>query len=209
MSDRIGRGRRQDCANDAEPYPPGGAAAGVPFRQVLSIMREDWETHYRDPTRAGLHALVVQRFGAWRRGLPPGPGRLAASIVYHFLWAFVRNVYSIEVEDTARVGRRIRIGHQGTVVIDGNAVIGDNCIIRHNVTIGLASESGGAPRIGRDVEIGTGAVLLGDISIGDRARIGPNAVVVSDVPADATAYAPPARQLKKASLSTPGAPPAT
>jgi serine O-acetyltransferase len=182
--------------SDSETYPPGGAAAGLPFRQVLSIMREDWETHDRDASRAGLHALVLQRYAAWRLGFPPGPRRKALSAVRHILWAFVRNVYGIEVHDTARIGRRVKIQHQGAVVIDGEAAVGDNCLIQHNVTIGRAEEGGGAPRIGRDVVVGPGSVLAGDIAIGDRARIGPNAVVMVDVPADGTAFASPARQIR-------------
>jgi serine acetyltransferase len=180
---------------DAQTYPPGGAAAGRPFREVLSIMREDWETHDRDATRAGLQALLLQRYAAWRLGLPPGPKRKALSALRHVLWSFVRNVYGIELHDTARIGRRVRIEHQGGIIIDGNSVIGDNCLIRQNVTIGLAQQGTGAPRLGRGVQIGPGAVLAGDITIGDRARIGPNAVVLVDLPADATAFAPPARQI--------------
>jgi serine O-acetyltransferase len=165
------------------------------FRDLLSIMHEDWEMHDRDATRAGLHALLLHRYATWRLGLPPGPRRKALSGARHVLWAFVRNVYGIEVHDTARIGRRVRIAHQGAVVIDGDAVIGDDCLILHNVTIGRAEEGGGAPRIGREVVIGPGAVVIGDITVGDRARIGPNAVVVVDVPADGAAFASPARQL--------------
>lgn len=183
---------------DREPYPPGGAAAGRPFREVLSIMREDWETHRRDVTRPGLQALLLQRYAAWRLGLPPGPKRKAMSAIRHILWIFVRNVYGIELHDTARIGRRVRIEHQGAIIIDGDAVIGDDCLIRHNVTIGRAQQGGGAPCVGRNVHIAPGAVLAGDITIGDGARIGPNAVVVVDVPADTTAFAPPARQLPSA-----------
>lgn len=181
--------------SDADSYPPGGAAAGVPLREVLSIMREDWETHSRDLSQAGLHALLLQRYGAWQLGLPPGPRRKALSAVRRVLWAFVRNVYGIELHDTARIGRRVRIEHHGPTIVDGNAVIGDECLIRQNVTIGLSQQGSGAPRLGREVHIGPGAVLVGDITIGDRARIGPNAVVLVDVPADATAFAPPARQI--------------
>jgi serine O-acetyltransferase len=165
------------------------------FRQLLSIMREDWETHGRDATRAGLHALLLHRYATWRLGLPPGARRKALSAARHVLWRFVRNIYGIEVHDTARIGRRVRIAHQGVVVIDGDAVIGDDCLILHNVTIGRAEKGGGAPRIGRDVVIGPGAVVIGDITIGDRARIGPNAVVIVDVPPDGAAFAPPARQI--------------
>ena len=158
-------------------------------------MREDWETHRRDVTRPGLHALLLQRYAVWRLGLPPGLRRKALSAIRHILWISVRNIYGIELHDTATIGRRVRIEHQGIVVVDGDAVVGDDCLILHNVTIGRAQQYGGAPRVGRDVVIGPGAVLAGDIDIGDGARIGPNAVVLVDVPAGATVFAPPARQI--------------
>lgn len=191
QGDRLG-------VSDNLPYPPGGAAAGRPFREVLSIMREDWEVHRRDATQPGLHALLLQRYAAWRLGLPAGPRRAALSAVRHVLWILVRNVYGIELHDTARIGRRVRIVHQGRLVIDGEASIGDDSVIRHNVTIGRVRDLGGAPRIGNNVDIAPGAVLAGEITIGDRARVGANAVVISDVPADTTVFAPPARQLPNA-----------
>ena len=195
VSEDSRAGVQGPAPRDPEGYPSGRAAEAMRFREVLSIMREDWERHDRDATRAGLHALLLHRYAVWRLGLPPGPRRKALSAARHLLWTFVRNVYGIEVHDTARIGRRVRIEHQGAVVIDGDAEIGDDCLILHNVTIGRAEEGGGAPRIGRDVVIGPDAVVIGDITIGDRARIGPNAVVVVDVPADGAAFASPARQL--------------
>ena len=55
----------------------------------------------------------------------------------------------------------------------------------------------GAPKIGNNVLIGAGAVLLGDISIGEHAQIGANAVVTHDVPAYTVAVGVPARVVKK------------
>jgi serine O-acetyltransferase len=158
-------------------------------------MHEDWVTHGREASRAGLHAILLFRYSAWRLTLRPSVGRKALSTIRHALWPLVRNVYGIELHETATIGRRVRIEHSGTVVIDGAAVIGDDCLILHNVTIGRAEEGGGAPRIGRSVVIGPGAVIAGEIEVGDRARIGPNAVVLVDVPADTTVFAPPGRQI--------------
>jgi serine O-acetyltransferase len=76
-------------------------------------------------------------------------------------------------------------------------VIGDDCVIRQNATIGAL---GGerpleAPRLGRGVQVGVGAVILGPVTIGDGARIGPNAVVMTDVPAGATVFVNPPRMM--------------
>lgn len=181
-----------------ETVEPGGAAAGMSFRSLLALMREDWETHDRHLSRGGLQAVLVQRFGAWRLGLPPGVPRKAASLVYRLLNARLQNVYGICLYDTTRLGRRIEIAHHSGVVIGAAAVIGDGCLIRQNVTIGIADwGEKGSPRLGRDVEVGAGAVIVGGVTIGDGARIGPNAVVVSDVPAGATAFAAPARRMQR------------
>jgi serine O-acetyltransferase len=106
----------------------------------------------------------------------------------------VRNVYSIELTSATRIGRRLRLAHEGGVVIHPNVVIGDDCLIRQNVTIGIATDDAtAAPTLGNRVEVGAGAVIIGGITIGDDARIGPNAVVTSNVPPGAMAVAAPAR----------------
>jgi serine O-acetyltransferase len=187
----------QSSAAGAEAQPGDGAAAPAPANvaELISLMREDWVTHQRQATRAGLHAMLLYRYSSWRLTLRPGLGRKALSAVRHAIWPFVKNVYGIELHETARIGRRVRIEHSGTVVIDGTAIIGDDCLILHNVTIGRVQDAGRAPRIGRNVIIGPGAIIAGDVTVGDRARIGPNAVVMVDVPADATVFAPPGRQI--------------
>lgn len=161
-------------------------------------MREDWETHDRRLSRAGLQALLVQRFGAWRLGLRSGPPRKSASLLYKTLNTLVQNVYGIALYDTTRLGRRIKIVYHGGIVIGQEAEVGDGCLIRQNVTIGVADWGDkGSPRLGRNVELGAGAVLIGGITIGDGARIGPNAVVLSDVPPGGTAFASPARRMQR------------
>lgn len=53
------------------------------------------------------------------------------------------------------------------------------------------------PTVGNDVMIGAGAVILGDIKIGDKAKVGANAVVLEDIPANSTAVGAPARIIKR------------
>jgi len=180
---------------DAAP-PPGGAAAGLSFRQLLRLMREDWRTHRQQPSRPGLQAVWVQRFGAWRYGLPVA-ARKPASLLYRVLHVFVRNVYGIEVFDATRLGRRVLIAHQGGIVIDWEAEIGDGSVIHHNVTIAPAEHRiGGAPRLGRNVFVGAGTIIVGAITIGDGARIGPNVVVTRNVPPEALLFAPAPRTIE-------------
>lgn len=81
----------------------------------------------------------------------------------------------------------------GQVVIDGLVNIGAGTAIRPWVTIGLIEGKFAGPTIGRNVMIGTGAKVLGPVTVGDRASIGANAVVMLDVPPGATAVGVPAR----------------
>lgn len=164
---------------------------------LLPLLREDYRTHNRDWTRPGFRAIATYRLGVWAQGLH---GRLLKRVVgrvYLALHRFVRNNYTIEVHRTARIGRRVKIAHQGGIVIHRFADIGDECVIRQNVTLGAASEATHqlGPRLGTRVDVGAGAVIIGQVRIGDGAKIGPNTVVTMDVPPEATVFGNPMRIL--------------
>lgn len=161
---------------------------------LRELIYEDWIAHQRDWTRPGFRALAIYRFGRWRRTLPTVVRR-PLGFVHRALYRFARNVYGIEIPDSAHIGRRVVFEHQSGIVIHGDAVIGDECVIRQNVTIGnrRPTHPFDAPRLGRRVAVGAGAKILGRVSLGDGATIGANAVVLSDVPAGATAVGIPAR----------------
>jgi serine O-acetyltransferase len=101
------------------------------------------------------------------------------------------------------IGRAVQIGpglcfSHGNVVIDGVVKIGRDCIINPYVTIGLSAKGDPeislcGPTIGDNVYIGTGARVLGSITVGNKAKIGANAVVLDNVPANFTAIGVPAR----------------
>jgi serine O-acetyltransferase len=86
----------------------------------------------------------------------------------------------------------------GQIVIDGLVEIQSGVVISPFVTIGLRSGDVTGPSVQRDVSIGTGAKLIGPVTIGPGARIGANAVVVHDVPPGATVVGAPARQAQAA-----------
>lgn len=79
------------------------------------------------------------------------------------------------------------------VYISRYARIGANCCIYQNVTIGEVNRI--APQIGNRCLIGAGAVIIGNIKIGDDVKIGAGAVVCTDIPSHATVVAPPSRIL--------------
>lgn len=120
--------------------------------------------------------------------------RVPLSVLYRAMYRRVRNRYGIELEYSTEVGRRVVIDHQSGIVVSGHCRIGDETRIRQNVTMGIRhlDDPDGAPTIGRRVDIGAGAVILGRITIGDDAVIGANAVVLTDVPAGALAVGVPA-----------------
>ena len=164
---------------------------------MLELLREDRETYRPTPHRPGFHALVLHRI---RHAAIDGvePRGLTIRLLQKGLKVpgfAIRAVYGIEIPCETEIGRRVLIAHQGGIVIAPGTVIGDDCLIRQNVTIGMAREGGRSPRIGRRVEIGAGAVIAGDITIGDGAIIGPNSVVTTDVPSRARVVAAASRIL--------------
>ena len=84
----------------------------------------------------------------------------------------------------------------GQVVIDGIVTVGAGSTIRPWVTIGPAEGELRGPTIGRGVRIGTGATVIGPITIGERTLVGANAVVLDDVPARSTAAGVPAKVVR-------------
>ncbi len=138
-----------------------------------------------------LQVLLVYRFQAWARAhhiplLPNLCRRLTMLLA------------GVSIGDRVEIGPGLLMNH-GHVIIDGAVSIGPNCSIAPFVTLGL--NTGGpdvsfeGPKIGRFVFIGTGAKILGGVTIGDNARIGANSVVMIDVPENSTAVGVPARIL--------------
>ncbi len=103
---------------------------------------------------------------------------------------------SVSIGDFVTIGPGLLLNH-GQVTIDGKVTIGRFCNIAPYVTIGLDTGGPGpslvGPALGNYVFVGTGAKILGPVTIGDNARIGANAVVMCDVPANSTAVGVPAR----------------
>lgn len=169
-------------------------------RGLWAQIYEDWVAHGRDWTRPGFRAVAVHRFGVWRMRVQPKLLRAPFSIVYRFLFRYVRNHYGIELPYSVKLGRRVIVEHQGCIVIHGDCRIGDDCIIRQGCTLGNRTLEArfDAPVLGREVNVGAGAKILGAVVIGDGAQIGANAVVLKNVPPRATAVGIPARIISAA-----------
>jgi len=92
------------------------------------------------------------------------------------------------------IGPGLYLPH-GQVVIDGVTTLGENVVVFPWVTIGLKAGDIKGPTIASSVNIGTGAKVIGAISLGRGCMVGANAVVVDDAPAGSTLVGVPARIL--------------
>lgn len=131
----------------------------------------------------GVWALAYHRVAHW---LFEADLFFLARLVNH--WS--RMVTGIDIHPGAIIGRNFFIDH-GFTVIGETAEIGDNVTIYQCVTLGGTNPTNGQggkrhPTIGDDVIIGSGAQVIGPITVGRRARIGANAVVTDEVPEGAT-----------------------
>lgn len=137
--------------------------------------------------------MLVYRFGRWRYGIKPALIRKPFSLLYKVMYKLVQIATGIELPCEAVVGRGFIIDHGRGIVVSGFARFGDNCRIRSGVVVGLQRISDPrCPRIGNDVDIGAGAKILGNITIGNHVAIGANAVVLCDVPDNCIAVGVPA-----------------
>lgn len=136
----------------------------------------------------GLHAVAAHRFShwLWERKL-------------YFLARFTSHVArfltGIEIHPGAKLGRRVFIDHGMGVVIGETAEVGDDVLIYKGVLLGGTSlkKEKRHPTIGNNVVLGSNAIILGAIKVGDNARVGAASVVTHDVPPNATAVGVPAR----------------
>lgn len=97
-----------------------------------------------------------------------------------------------DIHPDAILGDGLRLPHPNGVVIHRDVVIGSGCMIMQQVTIGQTADPR-VPVIGANVYIGAGAKVLGPVNIGDGVRIGANAVVLDNLPAHCTAVGIPTR----------------
>lgn len=125
---------------------------------------------------------------------------------YSLLWLFFTFLktrysykYGFQIPSTTQIGEGLFVGHYGTIVINGKVKIGKNCNIAHGVTIGQANRGKlkGYPTIGDNVWIGTGAVIVGNITLGSNVLIAPNSFVNTDVPDNSLVIGNPCQIVNK------------
>ncbi|PJK29466.1 serine O-acetyltransferase EpsC [Minwuia thermotolerans] len=146
-----------------------------------------------------FHAVMFYRIAnaLWRRRL---------YFVGRFISQTGRFLTGIEIHPGAKIGRRFFIDHGMGVVIGETAEIGDNVTLYHDVTLGgVAPSVDSASQVGQkrhptledDVIVGSGAQVLGPITVRKGARVGANAVVVKEVPPGVSVVGIPAEIVGK------------
>jgi serine O-acetyltransferase len=140
-------------------------------------------------------AIGCYRLGSWLYVAKPFlliriPLKLVSFLANKFCEIFMEMC----IDPHATIGEGLYIGHIGGVHINPQAVLGKDCDLAHRVTIG-ASAMGrqGAPVLGDNVYIGTGATLVGKIKVGNGAKIAANTLVITNVPDGATVMGVPGR----------------
>ena len=140
----------------------------------------------------GLHAMWGYRLShrLWRHG-----AKLAARWISHVF----RCLTGIEIHPGAKIGENFFIDHGMGVVIGETTEIGNNVTLYQAVTLGGTSLEKGKrhPTLEDSVIVGSGAKVLGPITIGERSRIGANAVVVNSVQPNSIVVGVPGRDIKR------------
>ena len=131
-------------------------------------------------------------------------------LVARIISQFSRFLTGIEIHPKANIGKNLFIDHGMGVVIGETSEIGDNVTIYHMATLGGISPSVNSneqrnikrhPTLKDNVVVGSGAQILGPVTIGKNAKIGANAVVTKDVPENAVMVGIPAKNVAETSGS--------
>lgn len=139
----------------------------------------------------GLHAILLHRIAHFLFGFRL---RLIARMVSQI----ARMLTGIEIHPGASIGRRFFIDHGMGVVVGETTVIGDDVILYQGVTLGGTGKERGKrhPSLGNRVVVGTGAKVLGNITLGNNVKVGAGSVVVHSVPDDSTVVGIPGRVVR-------------
>ena len=172
---RVAHEIRSDVAAARDRDP---AARGVGTGEILS----SW---------AGVQALLAHRVShaLYDAGLPLAPRTIAFTS---------RAVTGIEIHPAARIGEDFFIDHGSGVVIGETAEVGDRVTLYQGVTLGGTGFARGKrhPTVEDDVTIGSGAKLLGPVTVGHGAKVGANTVVIEDVPPNSTVVGNPGHPVR-------------
>ncbi|TLT02689.1 serine O-acetyltransferase [Aliarcobacter cibarius] len=170
---------------------------------LFTQIKEDFNVpKYNDPALESNLEIIFNYPGVWaiihyriaNRLYLKGLKKL--SRIYSGISQFLTNV---DIHPGATIGRRVFIDHGIGVVIGETTIVENDVLIYQGVTLGGVSLNKGKrhPTVKANSVIGSGAKVLGNITIGRSSKIGANSVVISDVPDYTTAVGIPAKVIKR------------
>jgi serine O-acetyltransferase len=176
---------------------------GTLARVAGEVRRDLAAARERDPAARGVNPLEI--LATW-----PGVHAILSHRVAHVLHSArvplvprsismaARTLTGVEIHPAARIGQGIFIDHGTGVVIGETAEIGDNVTLYQGVTLGGTGFATGKrhPTLQDNVTVGSGAKLLGPITVGHGAKIGANSVVIHDVPPNSTVVGNPGHPVR-------------
>lgn len=172
-------------------------------RVTKEIRRDVAAVHQRDPAARGVNSLEV--LATW-----PGVQALLAHRLAHGLsalgvplmpWTIAmasRALTGIEIHPAAHIGDGLFIDHGSGVVIGETARVGDDVTLYQGVTLGGTGFATGKrhPTVQDNVTIGSGAKILGPVTVGHGAKVGANSVVLHDIPPNTTVVGNPGHAVR-------------
>jgi serine O-acetyltransferase len=142
-------------------------------------------------TYGGVQALLSHR-------LAHAMNQFGVPLVPHALANATKVLTGVEIHPSAEIGCGLFIDHGAGVVIGETAEIGDNVTLYQGVTLGGTGFARGKrhPTVEGDVVVGSGAKLLGPITVGRGSKVGANSVVIHDVPPNSTVVGNPGHPVR-------------
>lgn len=169
----------------------------------IELLRHDFRIIFdRDPAARnwlevlfcypGFHALCLHRLAHWLY-------RRKIGLIPRLISHLGRFLSGIEIHPGAQIGKGVFIDHGMGVVIGETAIVGDYTLIYQGVTLGGTGKAEGKrhPTIGKNVVVGAGASVLGNIQIGDRVRVGAASVVLQDISSGCTVVGIPGHPISR------------
>jgi serine O-acetyltransferase len=188
-----------DCDRISKSTSPTTKIISLPDLSLLQLLKSDLQTvREREPRvknwlealffYPGLQALIFHRGAHWlycRKFL----------FLSRLVSQFARFLTGIEIHPGAQIGKKVFINHGMGVVIGETAIVDDGTLIYQGVTLGGTGKQTGKrhPTLGKNVVVGAGAKVLGNIHIGDNVRISAASVVLRDAPENSMVVGIPGR----------------
>jgi GT2 family glycosyltransferase/serine acetyltransferase len=174
---------------------------------LFELLAEDFASHGENAMEPGLWAVALHRIGTRGQALRSPALRATADAVYRALSTGVDWLWGIQLPRSVDVGRRVRLWHHGSMLLNACA-IGDDVQLRQCTTLGptngVSTRPSDLPVIEARVDIGAGACIVGPVVVGHDAQVGANTLVMSDVAPNTVVLGVPARVIPSGASVAPG-----